>query len=91
MAKKIFIRLNMFSVDQDVVVLGDDTTQTYRTTLSNLINTITDIIDAEQIEEIDFTSNKDFAQPIAEILNDKMVTKYNERNVRITINGEIFD
>lgn len=47
--------------------------------------------DNDDIEEIEFRGNRDFITPITETTLKDIKSRYSNRNVRVNINGKVFN
>lgn len=85
MAKSLYCKINLFTMPQTVILFDEDNVvQSYNTNieeLSNIINGI--ILSVEDIVKIEFYGHRDFIEGLSK--------KITNRNVRIYINGEVYD
>lgn len=83
----------MFNLYQTVsVVKNGEMQKPTQVPLTDLRSTIHQYLDTTDIEEIDFVGHKTFITRFAsELSEDLKVLKYSNRNVRILIDGEVFN
>lgn len=88
---KIFIRLNMFAVNQDISFVDENNNlkQFASVPTDKVAEFASSFAVINNIEEIELNGNISFAQQIIYDLNEIFKTEYYNRNVRILLNGEV--
>lgn len=90
---KIVINVNMFDMYQQIYYIENDNVT--RTTTA-MTNNLADFLVANErwnkdVDEIEIDGNKTFIQKIGQDILTKFNSQFSNRNVRILINGEIFN
>ena len=94
MAKKLLININMFDRYQPIYYIEDN--KPIRTTTVLMDELVNYILYNDQwntgIEEIEIDGNKNFIQKIGQDFINEWQNKFsNNSNVRIVLNGEVFN
>ena len=92
MAKKLFTQVSMFNLNQPIFLADTDgdIKNIANPTIDELPATLYDLIDKYGVNEIELNGSEKYITAVGkEMLND-LTTKYS-RNVRIKINGEVFN
>ena len=95
MAKNLLINFNLFDANQKIYLL-DTENQTATTLISSvpvneINNVIGGLISTENIEGIDLRGHEQYIAEFGNSVLNELVKKYSDRNVRIYLNGEIFN
>ena len=95
MAKNLLINFNLFDANQ-IIYLLDTENQTATTLISSvpvneISNVIGGLIQTEGIEGIDLRGHEQYIVEFGNSVLNELVKKYSDRNVRIYLNGEIFN
>lgn len=90
---KLFIDISVFNIYQTVFLIkNNEKVETLRVSMPELLTHISNVLDAEDIAEIEFSGHKVYIDKIAnDLLETLKTTKYANRNVRIITNGEVFN
>ena len=90
---KLFIDISVFNIYQTVFLIkNNEKVETLRVSMPELLTHISNVLDAEDITEIEFSGHKIYIDKIAnDLLETLKTTKYANRNVRIITNGEVFN
>ncbi len=93
MAKKLLININMFDRYSPIYYVEDD--QPIRVTTVPIDELVNYVLYNDRwntgIEEIEIDGNKNFIQKIGQDFINEWQSKFSNRNVRILINGEVFN
>lgn len=94
MAKKLLININMFDRYSPIYYVEDD--QPIRVTTVPIDELVKYVLYNDRwntgIEEIEIDGNKNFIQKIGQDFINEWQSKFsNNRNVRIVLNGEVFN
>lgn len=86
---KLFVGVNMFTSNQDIILVeGDLTKPIANVPMDRLGEVLASFVSANQADEIEIHGNKEYAEQILFDIKQFLKTTYSE-NVRITINGEV--
>lgn len=92
MAKKIFTKINMFDLNQQVFLAdGEDIKLISTPTMAEMKGLIFSLLDSNTIQELEFDGNEKYIQAVGMDILEDLTKKYSNRNVRILINGKIFN
>lgn len=94
MAKKIFTKISLFDYNQPIFIADkDDIKLVDSVPINNVKKVLFSLLsDNDDVEEIEFNGNEKYIKTIGEEMINEIITKYsNNKNVRITINGKIFN
>ena len=92
MAKKLCVHIHLFSFNQDVFMAdGNDVKRIASTSIDRLNDVITTTMQDNEIDEIELNGDEQYIQSIAYRLLEGIEKFYSNENVRITINGEVFN
>lgn len=90
---KIMINVNMFDMYQTVYYIENDKPTKVTSIMTN--NIVNFVLHDEQwsknVDEIELDGNKHFIEKIGNDLITELQTKFSNKNVRILINGEVFN
>ena len=94
MAKKIFTKINMFDIDQQIFMADEN--KDIKLIASPSIENVKDILFSlmetdNSVEEVEFNGNEKYIKAIGNGILNELVKKYSDRNVRILINGKILN
>ena len=90
---KVYVGLNMFSLVQDIIFIGDNEQPKYMANAptDKLGELVSNLAINNNVEEIDIDGNPLFAQQVIYDIQNILTTQYDKRNVRINLNGKIFN
>ncbi len=90
---KIIVNVNMFDMYQTVYYIANDKpTKVTSVMTNNIVNfVLNDEHWSKDVDEIELDGNKHFVQKIGQALITELQSKFSNRNVRILINGEVFN
>lgn len=92
MANKLFIGIDMFTVNQDILLVSETGITTLASVpVESVGNLAYSLIDSNNIEEIEINGNKKYTKKVAHDIINALQRNYSKRNVRITTNGEVFN
>ena len=91
MAKKLLININMFRVNQDVYEIDGDHANYLASLPLDEVSRAVYAFGNGDIEEVEVDGNTDFIQKIGYEIIDELNKYYSDRNVRVKLNGEIFN
>lgn len=92
MVKKLFVKVDMFSFNQDIFLADDENIKHIASVpIDRLSETLYALADAQQIESIDIQGENEFIQKIGYEVLEGLKNNYSNENVRITLNGEVFN
>ena len=91
MAKRIFVKLNMFTFNQPIFLMDDDNEFKHITELpeDEVSDFVINFANINNIDEVELSGDKQFAQRIIFDLHNTLTTKYAEKKVRVSLNGEL--
>ena len=89
MAKKILVNINMFSMNQDVYIEENGEIKPVASVPMDQIGDL--ILTFKNVDEIEIDGNQGFIEKIGIELLDKYKQKYSNFNVRIKLNGKVFN
>lgn len=91
MAKRIFVKLNMFTFNQPIFLMDDDNEFKRITELpeDEVSDFIINFANINNIDEVELSGDKQFAQRIIFDLHNTLTTEYAEKKVRVSLNGEL--
>ena len=84
----------MFEMNQSIFLAdsNDDIQLISQVPLNEIPSILFSLLnDNNDIEEIEFRGNRDFITPTTETTLKNLKSKYSNRNVRISINGKVFN
>ena len=93
MAKKIFVKISMFDLNQPIFLADTeaDIKMVAQPEIWQIENTLFALMENNPIDEIEFNGNEKYIQSIGEEWVKNLKSKYSNRNVRISINGKVFN
>lgn len=93
MAKKLIIKIDMFNRNQDIVLLNEnhEKTQIASVQLEDIPNIPLNYVWGSELEEISMYGNKQFLEGVCYQLISNLKKYYSKDNVRVKINGEVFN
>ena len=91
MAKKIFTKISMFDLNQQIFLAdGDNITMVANPPMENVKETLFALMEPD-IEEVEFNGSEKYIKAIGNEIINELVRKYSDRNVRVLINGKILN
>ena len=94
MAKKIFTKISLFDYNQPIFIADkNDIKLVDSVPIDDVKKVLFSLMsDNDDVEEIEFNGNEKYIKTIGEEMINEIITQYsNNKNVRITINGKIFN
>lgn len=92
MAKKLCINVHMFDMNQDIFIAENGAIEKLASVPANEIgNTVYSIAKSKDIEEIEVNGNQNFIQQIGYEILEELEKLYSNENVRVKLNGEVFN
>lgn len=93
MAKKLCVNISMFDFNQDVFMTDGEIIKHVASVpmerLSEIIYSLTGTEDG--IEEIEINGNQEYIQPVGYEILEGLNKLYSDKNVRVYLNGEVFN
>lgn len=93
MAKKLYTKINMFDLAQTVFLVKDEkVTKMTSVPTDELGTTFASLVETQDVDEIELDGNTLYTQKIGQEILENITRLYsNNKNVRININGKIFN
>lgn len=99
MAKKLFVKINMFDANQSIFLAdeNDDIKLIATPSINEINNIVFGLIspsseDDSDIKEIEFNGNEKYIKNCGQDILNELVRKYsNRRDLRVLINGKILN
>ena len=92
MAKKLCVKINMFDANQQIFIAKDDEIKYIASAPMDRISELAYSLAGErEVDEIEVDGNPDFIQQIGMEILEGLEKFYSDKNVRVKLNGEIFN
>lgn len=93
MASKLFVNIDMFTINQDISLIDNGEVKYLMSVpIENLDKAIYSLVGSNNnINDIELHGNKQYIQKTGYKILEGLNKIYADRNVRITINGEVFN
>ena len=93
MAKKLWVYIDMFDINQKISVADDGKIiDTFSTPIDEVTNTVSTLAsNDDDIAEIEINGNAKFIHSIGDMILTELKSKYSNNNVRVKVNGKVFD
>lgn len=92
MAKKLFIKIDMFNLNQDVLLTQDnDIEKIASVPIDSVGKIVCSLAGEKNVEEIEIDGNQEYIQKVGLEVLEGLENYYTDRNVRIKLNGKVFN
>ena len=93
MAKKLIVKINMFSINQSIYTIDENSKIKIISDipLNKLSEYVYDITSSEDIEEIELDGPETYIQKYGFDILENLSQNYSDRKVKVKLNGEVFN